>query len=116
MSMDETPYQPPAEGAQAPPPIAPPEESFSALDVLVPTNPLAAFSCYTGIFGCVLCGTGIVLGPIAILLGVLGLKKWNVQESSYGKGASKARAYIGIITGVLGILISVLFIAASLSA
>lgn len=81
--------------------------SATALDAIIPTNPLAAFSCYIGIASVVLCFFGIILGPVAIALGVLGLKKWKAQESSYGATTSKIRAWIGIVTGSLGTLISI---------
>lgn len=81
--------------------------SATAIDAIIPTNPLAAFSCYIGIASVVLCFFGIILGPLAIALGVLGLKKWKAQESSYGATTSKIRAWIGIVTGALGTLISI---------
>ncbi len=81
----------------------------SALDAIIPTNPLAALSCWIGIGSVVLCGFGVLLGPIAIVLGWLGLKKWKMQESNYGATTSKVRAWIGIATGILGIVISAVF-------
>lgn len=79
----------------------------TALDAVLPTNPLAAISCWVGIFSLILCGLGVVLGPIAIVLGWLGLKKWKGQESEYGAKASTARAWIGIVAGALGTLLSI---------
>lgn len=81
----------------------------TALDAIIPTNPLAALSCWIGIGSVVLCGFGVLLGPIAIVLGWLGLKKWKMQESNYGATTSKVRAWIGIATGILGIVISAVF-------
>tara|TARA_R110002072_G_scaffold35672_4_gene105324 strand:- start:25 stop:378 length:354 start_codon:yes stop_codon:yes gene_type:complete len=78
-----------------------PPESMNALDAIVPTNPLAALSCYTGIFGLLLCPLGPILGPLAVILGVAGLKAWKVQETGYGKATSAIRAWIGIVTGVI---------------
>ena len=89
--------------------------SATAIDAIIPTNPLAAFSCYIGIASVLFCFFGIVLGPIAIVLGVLGLKKWKAQESSYGAATSKIRAWIGIVTGALGTLISIPAIVAVMS-
>jgi hypothetical protein len=74
----------------------------SPLDAIIPTNPLAALSCYTGIFSILCCFLGVVLGPTAIVLGVLGLKKWTLQESSYGATTSRIRIWIGIVTGSIG--------------
>ena len=45
----------------------------TALDAIIPTNPFAALSCWIGIGSVVLCGFGVLLGPIAIVLGWLGL-------------------------------------------
>ena len=81
----------------------------TALDAIIPTNPLAALSCWIGIGSVVLCGFGVLLGPIAIVLGWLGLKKWKMQESNYGATTSKVRAWIGISTGVLGFLVGAAF-------
>ncbi|MFN3167954.1 MAG: hypothetical protein ACE37H_12920 [Phycisphaeraceae bacterium] len=91
------------------PPPQPPRqrESASPLDAIIPTNPLAAVSCYTGILSMILCILGPLLGPIAVVLGVLGLKKWNATESAYGKTTSTIRAWIGIVTGILGTLIGI---------
>lgn len=88
----------------------PPRSSASAVDVLIPTNPLAALACWIGIGSVVLCGVGALLGPIAIVLGWLGLKKWKLQESSYGATTSKIRAWIGIVGGALGTLIGLIFV------
>jgi len=84
-----------------------PVEQASAIDAIIPTNPLAAVSCYTGILSMVCCFIGIILGPIAILTGIMALKKWKMQESQYGKVTSTIRAWVGIITGILGTLIGI---------
>lgn len=102
------PPQQPQQPYNAPPPR--PQEAASALDAIIPTNPMAAVSCYMGIVSMILCIVGPLLGPCAILLGVLGLKKWNVQESAYGKTTSTIRAWIGIVTGALGTLIGIVVI------
>ena len=82
----------------------------SPLDAIIPTNPLAALSCYAGIFSILCCFGGIVLGPIAIVLGVLGMKKWTLQESSYGATTSKIRIWIGIVTGIIGTITQIIVI------
>ncbi|MEM9020043.1 MAG: hypothetical protein AAGC44_05715 [Planctomycetota bacterium] len=63
------PPQPPQPNYPSPPP-APRREAANALDAIIPTNPLAAVSCYMGIFSMILCIIGPLLGPIAIILGV----------------------------------------------
>jgi ABC-type nickel/cobalt efflux system permease component RcnA len=78
------------------------------VDALIPTNPLAAVACWVGILSVLLCGLGIVLGPIALATGIISLKKGAiVQQSTYGKGASTLRSWIGIVTGAIGTLVSV---------
>lgn len=94
------------------PPQPPRQESANALDAIIPTNPLAAVSCYTGIVSMILCIFGPLLGPIAIITGYLGLKKWNVTETSYGKTTSTIRAWIGIVTGILGTLLGIVVLIA----
>jgi hypothetical protein len=71
------------------------------------TNPLAAIGCYTGIFSIICCPIGLLLGPLAIVLSVIGLNKWKMQESTYGATTSKIRAWVGIITGILGTLVGI---------
>ena len=81
------------------------------MDALIPTNPLAAVACWVGILSVLICGVGVVLGPIALVTGIISLKKGAIiQQSAYGKGASTARSWIGIVTGTLGTLISIAFI------
>ncbi|MBL4846852.1 MAG: hypothetical protein JKY65_15140 [Planctomycetes bacterium] len=82
-----------------------PPETINALDAIIPTNPLAALSCYAGIFGLLLCPLGPILGPLAVFLGVAGLKAWKVQETGYGKTTSAIRAWIGIVTGVIATIL-----------
>lgn len=89
------------------PPQPPRRQAANAMDAIIPTNPLAAISCYAGILSMLLCVLGILLGPIAITLGILGLKKSNVKESEYGKTTSTIRAWIGIVTGSIGTLIGI---------
>lgn len=68
------------------------------------TNGLAVASLITGIlsFLCV----GLLFGPIAVILGILGRKKANDEMAGSGAGMALA----GIITGVLGFLISGAFV------
>lgn len=105
--MSQQPPQPPR-----PPHAQPPrrQESANALDAIIPTNPLAAVSCYTGIVSIILCIFGPLLGPIAIVTGYLGLKKWNVTETSYGKTTSTIRAWIGIVTGIIGTVLGIVIV------
>jgi hypothetical protein len=97
-------YPPPAYGNPHPP-------AAGIVDALIPTNPLAAVACWVGILSVLICGFGVILGPIALVTGIISLKKGAIiQQSTYGKGASTARSWIGIVTGALGTLISIAFI------
>jgi hypothetical protein len=114
MSQPQPPFPPyPPPQGQPPYGYVPQQgpEKFSPLDAIVPTNPLAAISCWTGILSLLVCGLGVVLGPIAVVTGLISRKKGAViEESGYGKAASKARTWIGIITGTLGTIASIVFI------
>jgi hypothetical protein len=85
------PYNPYA----APPPPPPPPDG--ALSGLIPYNNGAALGgYYCGIFAIIPC-LGAVLGPIAVVLGIMGLK--NVAREPQRKG--KVHAWIGVIAGGL---------------
>jgi hypothetical protein len=86
------------------------QEHSNALDGIIPTNPMAAISCYTGIFSILLCPLGPLLGPIAILLGILGLTTWKGNETAYGKTTSNIRAWIGIVTGSIGTILGIVVV------
>lgn len=97
----------PPDGAQP----AGPGPDAGLLDALVPTNPLAAVACWAGIFSCLLCVAGPVLGPLAVATGVISLKKGAlIQQSRYGKATSTARSWIGIVTGGLGTIAGTIMI------
>ncbi len=90
------------------PPNAPP---IDVIDGIMPTNPLAAIACWTGIFSLITCYAGALLGPIALVTGVVSLKKGAiVQQSNYGKATSTARSWIGIVTGALGTIVGLVLI------
>jgi hypothetical protein len=98
-----------------PPYQQPPEQAASVVDVLVPTNPLAAVACWVGIFSLLTCYGGLLFGPIAIATGVISLKKGAmIRETAYGRGTSLARSWIGIVTGSLGTLVGIASIAVAL--
>lgn len=96
-----------------PPPITPPQQDYSrppefaqgyaslppgpptALDRLIPAkNAKALLAYYMGVFSIVPCFTPI-LGPAAIVLGVLGLKECKRDPNLPGKG----HAITGIVLG-----------------
>jgi hypothetical protein len=84
-----------------------PAKPASVVDAFIPTNPLAAIACWTGVLSVMSCGFGMVLGPIALALGILSLKKGALAEQSgYGKTTSTMRSWIGIVTGIIGTLMT----------
>lgn len=56
--------------------------------------------------GTLFCGAGVLFGAIAIVLGVLGLRKANELVGQPQRGVAIA----GIVTGALGVLASLAFI------
>ena len=100
------PYEP----SHLPPKPLPPgsQESISALDAVIPTNPLAAIACWSGIIGILLCPCAPVLGPIAIVTGVLSLRTGGLPSSQFGQATSKVRSWIGIVTGIIGTVLALL--------
>ncbi len=73
------------------------------IDAILPTNPLAAAACWCGILSVVVCGIGGILGPPAIIMGVMSLKRGAMaNQSSFGKTTSTIRSWIGIVAGGVG--------------
>jgi len=105
-AMNQPPYPPPYQPPPYPQqPYPQPRQAMNPVDMVVPTNPLAAVACWVGILSLFTCYGGAVLGPIALITGIISLKKGAViRESAYGRGASVARSWIGIVTGTLGLL------------
>jgi hypothetical protein len=65
---------------------------------------------YCGIFGLVP-GLGLILGPLALLFGVLGLR----HASLYRKAKGGGHALAGVILGPIGLIFSVAAIIALVS-
>lgn len=85
-----------------------PRQAASVVDALVPTNPLAAVACWVGIFSLFTCYGGVVLGPLALVTGILSLKKGAaIRETAYGRGTSLVRSWIGIVTGALATVVGI---------
>ena len=71
--------------------------STGSLGDLIPSsNPKALFAYYCGVFALIPC-LGFILGPIAAILGFLGLKEIERNGTLPGK----VHAWIGIILGGL---------------
>ena len=58
------------------------------------------------LLGAFICGSGILFGLIAVVLGVLGMKKANSMPGQPQRGLAIA----GIVTGAIGSIISILVI------
>jgi len=81
-------------GGQAPPP---PPPQITATDRLIPMkNPKALAAYYCGVFA-IACG--VVLGPIAIVLGVLGVREAKTLQ------VGKTHAIVGIVGGSIATLL-----------
>ena len=98
-----------------PPPGASSVPNARVIDGLLPTDPIAAASCWVGLFGLMLCAVGWLLGPVAIALGIMALRKQRFAESRFGRNASIARAWIGISSGSLALVIGSGLVAMSLA-
>ena len=90
--------------------IAPIPVGNDAVAFIVPINVPASvvISCWLGVVSMVLCiPLGPVGGPIAVILGVIGLRKLSraTNGTSTGHGLGVARAWIGIVTGSIGLLL-----------
>jgi hypothetical protein len=72
-----------------------PERSDSPVSTIIPyKNPKALIAYYLGVFGLIPC-VGIVLGPAAIVLGILGLRYVKKYPTAKGTG----HAITGIVLG-----------------
>ncbi len=84
----------------APPPLGyppgAPQPPPEILGGLIPRNAQALVAYYCGIFAIIPC-IGAILGPVALVFGILGLR--TAEREPYKKG--KVHAWIGIVTGAL---------------
>jgi hypothetical protein len=72
-------------------------------------NMPALISYYLGIFSILPC-VGAIMGPIAIFLGIKGLKLANQHPEARGKGHAITGIICGSLFGLLWILVDLLFI------
>ena len=103
------PYQPPQ-----PPQPPPPGGGFGAPQGTGQTNGLAVAGMVTGICSIGFCWSpflGAVLGIVGVVLGFVGLGKAN-QMGGTGRGMAIA----GIVTGAIGILVSIVIFIIALQA
>ena len=75
-----------------------PPRGDGGMSTLIPyTNPKSLVAYYCGVFG-LIPGVGLVLGPIAVILGILGLAHVKKYPKSKGTGHAIAGIVLGIIT------------------
>jgi len=68
-----------------------------AVSTIIPyKNPKALIAYYVGIFGLIPC-LGLILGPAAIVLGIMGLR----YKATYPRAKGTAHAIVGIVLGSL---------------
>ncbi|MCP3905993.1 MAG: DUF4339 domain-containing protein [Planctomycetes bacterium] len=93
--------------------IAPLPAGNDAAAFIVPIGvPVSAvISCWMGIVSMIVC---FPLGPVALILGIVGLRTIKRSQPEADPTTSRplgiARAWIGIITGSIGTLIAVAFV------
>lgn len=78
----------------------PAEESDEPVSTIIPyKNPKALLAYYCGVFG-LIPGVGLILGPVALILGILGIRYVNAHPTAKGTG----HAVVGIVLGSLELL------------
>ena len=65
-------------------------------------NPAALFAYYCGVFSLIPC-FALVLGPVAVILGIVGL----VYRRKHPQTRGMAHAWIGIVLGTLTVLLNI---------
>ena len=100
-------------GSPVPPPrAAPAPAADSGLNKLIPyRNSLALAAYYCGIFSLIPC-LGLVLGVVALVLGVMGWRKYCAQPACGGS----VHAWVGIVLGglcALGNMVAIVIMAAA---
>jgi len=90
-----------------PPPVPPPSDD--TVSTIIPyRNMPALFAYYCGVFSLIPCLGGI-LGPVALILGIVGLRVAANQPTAKGR----VHAWIGIILGGLIFLVHLAFVVVS---
>jgi uncharacterized protein YqgC (DUF456 family) len=77
---------------------AAPPESDDAVSTIIPyKNPKALVGYYLGVFSLIPC-FGLILGPAALILGVMGLKDRQKNPQMHGMGHAIVAIVLGSIT------------------
>jgi uncharacterized protein YqgC (DUF456 family) len=91
---------------------AQPGQELSAIDHLIPTKNLNALvGYYLGIFS-IIPAVGLVLGPAASILGILGLKELRRNPALPGRGHALTGVVIGSITTLANWVVTALIMVA----
>lgn len=78
-------------------PVIAPQSSDDGLSVIIPyRNGFALGAYYTGVFG-LIPFVGLLLGPLAIIFGILGLQ----HAASNPRARGRVHAWVGILLGML---------------
>lgn len=89
----------------APPPPPPPGQGDATGGVIPYKNLPALIGYYLGILGLLCCFAGLPVGLVALILGIMGLRKRAQQPEVKGS----VHAWIAIVCGTIGFLGSILF-------
>ncbi|HLK13574.1 MAG TPA: DUF4190 domain-containing protein [Fimbriimonadaceae bacterium] len=92
-------------------PNAPPTFTEKMIPV---RNPMALAAYYCAVFSLVPCFSPI-LGPTAVILGILGLKQCNLNPVLPGKGHAITGIVLGGFMTLISVIVIVMFVAASLN-
>lgn len=75
---------------------------------IIPTkNPMALMAYYFGIFSVIPCA-GLLLGPIAFITGIIGLKNYKAEPRIKGKAHAWTGIILGLLTSIFNILMFIL--------
>jgi len=87
----------------------------STMDRIIPTkNPKALFAYYCGVFSIIPC-IGLILGAVALVLGILGLKECKRDANLPGKGHAITGIVLGSITFLANAAVIVLIVIGSMA-
>ena len=87
----------------------PPRPEDTVARIIPFRNGWALGAYYTGVFSIIPC-VGAILGPVAVVLGIMGLRLANRNPNSKGKGHAWAGIIMGGIFGLAYIIAAVWFI------
>ncbi len=77
-----------------------------AVETLIPyKNPTSLMAYYTGVFGLIPC-LGLLLGPVAFILGIIGI----VYSGKYPTAGGKGHSIAGIVLGIVDLLMQVVYV------